>query len=76
MRSILLQEDHKLMAETLVHILPTKGRFNVADVAESAEESGEWLSARKPGHRVALALIDVVLPRTSGIELVCLKCDY
>ena len=66
MGSILVVEDHKIMAETLVHILRTKGRFQVSDVAESAEEAMEWLSERK----VDLALVDVVLPRTSGIELV------
>jgi DNA-binding NarL/FixJ family response regulator len=70
MGSILVVEDHKIMAETLVHILRTKGRFQVADVAESAEEAMEWLSERKPEHKVDLALVDVVLPRTSGIELV------
>lgn len=70
MCSILLVEDHKVMAETLVHILRTKGKFNIADVAENAEEAMEWLSERKPEHQVDLALVDVVLPRTSGIELV------
>jgi DNA-binding NarL/FixJ family response regulator len=70
MCSILLVEDHKVMAETLVHILRTKGKFNIADVAENAEEAMEWLSERNPEHQVDLALVDVVLPRTSGIELV------
>lgn len=70
MCSILLVEDHKVMAETLVHILRTKGRFDVVDVAESAEEAMEWLSEQKPEHQIDLALVDVVLPRTSGIELV------
>ena len=70
MCSILLVEDHKVMAETLVHILRTKGKFYVADVAENAEEAMEWLSERTPEHQVDLALVDVVLPRTSGIELV------
>lgn len=70
MCSILVVEDHKLMAETLVHVLRTKGRFKVADVAESAEDAMEWLSEREAAHKVDLALVDVVLPRTSGIELV------
>lgn len=70
MCSILLVEDHKVMAETLAHILRTKGKFYVADVAENAEEAMEWLSARTPQHEIDLALVDVVLPRTSGIELV------
>ena len=70
MCSILLVEDHKIMAEALVRILRTKGKFNVADVAESAEDAMEWLSEQEAGPRVDLALVDVVLPRTSGIELV------
>jgi|RhiMetdeSRZDD1v2_1073273.scaffolds.fasta_scaffold00614_47 DNA-binding NarL/FixJ family response regulator len=70
MCSILLVEDHKIMAETLVHILRTKGQFNVADVAESAEDALEWLSEQQADLQVDLALVDVVLPRTSGIELV------
>ena len=70
MCSILLVEDHKVMAETLVHILRTKGKFNVADVAESAEDAMEWLSERESEHKIDLALVDVVLPRMSGIELV------
>ena len=70
MCSILLVEDHKIMAETLVHILRTKGQFNVADVAESAEDALEWLSEQEADLQVDLALVDVILPRTSGIELV------
>jgi DNA-binding NarL/FixJ family response regulator len=70
MCSILLVEDHKIMAEALVHLLRTKGNFNVADVAESAEDALDWLSGQEERHNVDLALVDVVLPRTSGIELV------
>ena len=70
MSSILLVEDHKIMAETLVHVLRTEGNFLVADVAESAEDAMEWLSTREADIQVDLALVDVVLPRTSGIELV------
>ena len=75
MCSILVVEDHKLMAETLVHILRTKGNFRIADVAESAEDAMEWLSERETDHQVDLALVDVVLPRTSGIELVSMIQD-
>ncbi len=70
MCSILLVEDHKIMAETLARLLRTKGNFYVADVAESAEEAIEWLSSQNAEQHVDLALVDVVLPRTSGIELV------
>ena len=72
MCSILLVEDHKIMAETLVRVLSTRGNFRVADVAESAEDALEWLSERESHLEVDLALVDVVLPRTSGIELVSL----
>jgi DNA-binding NarL/FixJ family response regulator len=75
MCSILVVEDHKIMAETLVHILRTKGNFKIADVAESAEDAMEWLSERDTDHQVDLALVDVVLPRTSGIELVSMIQD-
>ena len=70
MCSILLVEDHRIMAETLVRVLRTKGNFSVADVAESAEDALEWLSEQEADPQVDLALVDVVLPRTSGIELV------
>lgn len=70
MCSILVVEDHKIMAETLVHILRTKGNFEVADVAETAEDALEWLSERQPHQKIDLALVDVVLPSISGIELV------
>lgn len=66
MCSILLVEDHKLMADALVRVLDQKGNFKVAEVVESAEEALERLS----NLQVDLALVDVVLPRTSGIELV------
>ena len=64
--SILLVEDHKLMAQSLVSLLHSQGNFAVADVAQTAEEALERLSEL----RVDLALVDVVLPHTSGIELV------
>ena len=70
MRSILLVEDHRIMAETLVRILRTRGKYEVADVAESAEDAIDWLSQQESSAQVDLALVDVVLPRMSGIELV------
>jgi DNA-binding NarL/FixJ family response regulator len=63
---IFLVEDHKMMARALVSALNGKGNFKVADVAETAEDALE----RLPGMEVDLALVDVVLPHTSGIELV------
>ncbi|HUE98084.1 MAG TPA: response regulator transcription factor [Anaerolineales bacterium] len=66
MCSILLVEDHKLMAEALVSVLHKKGNFKVTVVAENAQDALE----RLPNLQVDLALVDVVLPHTSGIELV------
>lgn len=66
MCSILLVEDHKLMAEALVNVLHKRGNFKVTEVAETAEDAME----RLPELQVDLALVDVVLPHTSGIELV------
>lgn len=66
MCKIFLVEDHKVMAETLVSVLHKKGNFNVTEVAETAEDALE----RLPRVQVDLALVDVVLPHTSGIELV------
>lgn len=63
---ILLVEDHKLMANALVSVLQKKGQFQVVDVVESAEDALE----RLPKLKVDLALVDVVLPHTGGIELV------
>lgn len=64
--AILLVEDHKVMAEALTQVLHKKGNFEVSDVAETAEDAMACLSERQ----VDLALVDVVLPHTSGIELV------
>jgi DNA-binding NarL/FixJ family response regulator len=66
MSRILLVEDHKLMAETLVRALQQKGGFEIATVASSAEDAWECL----PGLQIDLALVDVSLPGTSGIDLV------
>lgn len=71
MCSILLVEDHKLMADTLVRVLRHKGNIKVTTVANSAEEALEYL----PLLQVDLVLVDVVLPHTSGIELVSMIRD-
>jgi DNA-binding NarL/FixJ family response regulator len=54
------------MAETLVSSLHSRGNFAVAEVVKTAEDAME----RLPNLQVDLALVDVVLPHTSGIELV------
>ena len=66
MYTIFLVEDHKIMADTLVSVLHKQGNFNVTEVAETAEDALE----RLPNLKIDLALVDVVLPHTSGIDLV------
>src|SRR5687768_7321982 len=53
------------MAEALVNVLQKKGKFQVG-VATTAEDALE----RLPNLQVDLALVDVILPHTDGIELV------
>jgi DNA-binding NarL/FixJ family response regulator len=66
MCTIFLVEDHKIMADALVSILRKQGNFTVTYVAGTAEDALE----RLPNVQVDLALVDVVLPHTSGIDLV------
>jgi DNA-binding NarL/FixJ family response regulator len=73
MYNIFLVEDHKMMAAALVDILHKRGKFKVTEVAETAEDALE----RLPNLQVDLALVDVVLPHTSGIELVArIRAQY
>lgn len=66
MTSILLVEDHPIFAQALQRMLREKGHLDVIGVAKSAEEALEQL----PGLAVDLILVDVSLPRRSGISLV------
>jgi DNA-binding NarL/FixJ family response regulator len=66
MTSILLVEDHAIFAKALLRVLRERGRLEVVDVAESAEEALEKLADLD----VDLVLVDVSLPRRSGISLV------
>ncbi|MGE5249403.1 MAG: response regulator transcription factor [Bacteroidota bacterium] len=66
MKSILVVEDHAVLAESIAHMLSQKGHYKVAAVASTAEEAVSLLSHLK----VDLALVDVSLPRMDGIELV------
>jgi len=68
MPSILIVEDHKIVAEVLADILRRSGKFEVAGMVHSAEDALERLS----GQGVDLVLVDVSLPYTSGIELVAM----
>jgi DNA-binding NarL/FixJ family response regulator len=66
MTSILLVEDHAIFAKALLRVLRERGQLDVVAIAESAEEALEKL----PGLDVDLVLVDVSLPRRSGISLV------
>jgi DNA-binding NarL/FixJ family response regulator len=64
-------EDHALLVTSLVRILRERGGYEVPVVADTAEKALEYL----PGLRVDLALVDVSLPRMSGIDLVKIICS-
>lgn len=66
MTSILLVEDHAIFAQALQRVLRDKGQIEIKGVATSAEEALEIL----PGMDVDLVLVDVSLPKKSGIGLV------
>ena len=68
MPSILIVEDHKIVAQVLANILRRSGKFEVAGMVHSAEDALEQLSERN----IDLVLVDVSLPHISGIELVAM----
>ncbi len=66
MIALLLVEDHPVFAEALLHVLEEKEDLEVVKVVDTAEKALEALLDLV----VDLALVDVSLPRMSGIELV------
>ncbi|HVF25426.1 MAG TPA: response regulator transcription factor [Anaerolineales bacterium] len=68
MSSILIVEDHKIVAEVLANILRRNGQYEVAGVVHTAEAAMEKLSEQY----IDLVLVDVSLPYTNGIELVAM----
>ena len=68
MPSILIVEDHKILAEVLSNTLRRSGQFEVAGVVNTAEAALEQLTKLD----VDLVLVDISLPQTTGIELVSL----
>jgi DNA-binding NarL/FixJ family response regulator len=66
MTSILLVEDHPIFAQALQRVLRERGNLEVVAIAESAEEALE----KVPALDLDLVLVDVSLPKKSGIGLV------
>ena len=66
MISILLVEDHAIFADALSRLLQERGRHEVVEVVGTAEQAQE----RLPEVDVDLVLVDVSLPKMSGIDLV------
>jgi DNA-binding NarL/FixJ family response regulator len=66
MTSILLVEDHEIFARALLRVLRERGHMDVVAVAQSAEEALQQI----PDLDIDLVLVDVSLPRKSGISLV------
>jgi DNA-binding NarL/FixJ family response regulator len=71
MISILLVEDHPAFASVLVRLLRKRGDLEVTEVATTAEIALQKL----PEKKFNLALVDVFLPKMSGISLVALIHD-
>ena len=73
MTSVFLVEDHQILAMVLRRVLQERGHLDVVAVAESAEDALDQI----PDLEVDLVLIDVSLPRRSGISLVLdLQMNY
>ena len=68
MLSVLLVEDHAILASVLARMLLNTGNLEVTVVAGTAEEALRQL----PEQQFDLALVDVFLPEMSGISLVAL----
>ena len=66
MTALLVVEDNATFAHTVLQFLSRFDDFTVAALATTAEEALEQL----PRLAVDVALVDVSLPATSGIELV------
>jgi DNA-binding NarL/FixJ family response regulator len=66
MASIFLVEDHEIFARVLMRMLRERGNLNIVAVARSAEEALEKI----PDLELDLVLVDVSLPKRSGISLV------
>ena len=66
MSSILIVEDHNIFGKALVRLLTDRMGVKVVGVIGSGEEALEKL----PSLQIDLALVDVSLPKMTGIQLV------
>jgi DNA-binding NarL/FixJ family response regulator len=66
MSSILIVEDHSIFGKALVRLLTEKAHIDVVAVISSGEEALEKISDLD----IDLVLVDVSLPRMTGIQLV------
>ena len=66
MPSILLVEDHPIFAQALARVLRERGNLEITAIVDSAEQALDTLAALD----VDLVLVDVSLPKRSGISLV------
>ncbi len=66
MASILVVEDHNMLAAALLRVLQNRGGYTVLAAVPSAEMALQKL----PDIEVDLVLVDISLPRMSGIDLV------
>lgn len=68
MTRLLLIEDHPIFADALSQALRERGNITSVHVFDSAEKAMEAM----PGLNIDLILVDVSLPKMSGIEFVSL----
>jgi len=68
MPRLLLVEDNAILANTLMRFLRTQGDLEVLAIAPTAEDALELL----PDLVVDLVLVDVSLPKMSGLEFVAI----
>ena len=66
MTSVVLVDDHKLLREGIRSLIENSGEFHVVAEASDGREAIELVAA----HRPDLVLMDIWLPRLSGIEAI------
>jgi len=64
--SILIVEDHKVYSQALLRLLSPNQELNILAVVETGEQALEQIA----GLKVDLVLVDISLPKMSGLDLV------